>query len=94
PERDLATLRAGERFVVTVTFEGAPLAGAMVEAFVRPAGASAPRGQKAVSDGQGRVEFTATEAGAWLVRTVHMRRCERCTDADWESFWAGYSFAL
>lgn len=94
PARDLATLRPGERFAVTVRFEGAPLAGAMVEAFVRPPGGGAPRGQKATSDAQGRVEFTATEAGAWLVRTVHMRRCAGCTDADWESFWAGYSFAL
>lgn len=94
PARDLAALRPGERFAVTVRFEGAALAGAMVEAFVRPPGGGAPRGQKATSDAQGRVEFTATEAGAWLVRTVHMRRCEGCTDADWESFWAGYSFAL
>lgn len=94
PGRDLATLRAGERFTMTVLFEGAPLAGAMVEAFVRPPGRSEPRGQKAVSDSQGLIEFTATEAGAWLVRTVHMRRCKSCTDADWESFWAGYSFAL
>ena len=94
PARDLAALRPGERFAVTVRFEGAPLAGVMVEAFVRPPGGGAPRGQKATSDAQGRVEFTATEAGAWLVRTVHMRRCEGCTDADWESFWAGYSFAL
>jgi uncharacterized GH25 family protein len=94
PERDLATLRPGERFTVTVLFEGTPLPGAMVEAFVRPRGASEPRGQKAVSDARGRVEFAATEAGAWLVRTVHMRRCAGCHDADWESFWAGYSFGL
>jgi len=94
PGRDLATLHAGERFTVTLLFEGAPLAGSMVEAFVRPAGGGAPRGQKVISDAQGRVEFTAMEAGAWLVRTVHMQRCKGCKDADWESFWAGYSFAL
>lgn len=94
PGRDLATLRTGERFAVTLRFEGAPLAGAMVEAFVRPPGGGEPRGQKAVSDAQGRVEFTAMEAGAWLIRTVHMQHCEGCSDADWESFWAGYSFAL
>jgi uncharacterized GH25 family protein len=94
PDRDLATLRPGERFAMTLRFEGAPLAGAMIEAFVRPPSGGEPRGQKAVTDASGRVEFTATEAGAWLVRTVHMRRCKGCTDVDWESFWTGYSFAL
>jgi hypothetical protein len=28
------------------------------------------------------------------VRTVHMQRCRGCKDADWESSWAGYSFAV
>lgn len=94
PERDLAGLHAGDRFAMTLRLDGAPLAGAMVEAFVRPPGGGEPRGQKLVSDAQGRVEFAATQAGAWLVRTVHMRRCAGCSDADWESFWAGYSFAV
>jgi len=40
------------------------------------------------------VEFTLGQRGAWLVRTVHMQRCIGCDDADWESFWAAYSFAL
>lgn len=93
PDRDLATLRAGQRFTMTLRFEGAPLAGATVEAFVRAPGRAQPRGQKAVSDAHGRVEFTATDPGAWLVRTVHMQRCQGCKDADWHSFWAGYSFA-
>lgn len=94
PDRDLATLRPGERFAMTLRFDGKPLAGAMVEAFVRAPGGHEPRGQKATSDANGRVEFTTLESGAWLVRTVHMQRCAGCTDAEWESFWAGYSFAV
>jgi uncharacterized GH25 family protein len=94
PDRELAGLRPGERFGVVLRFEGAPLAGAQVEAFVRPPGGGAPRGQLGVTDAAGRVEFAATEAGAWLVRTVHMQRCRGCADADWESLWAGYAFAL
>jgi len=55
PERDVATLRPGERFAVSLRFNGQPLAGAMVEAFVRTPGAAEPRGQKAVTDANGRV---------------------------------------
>lgn len=93
PEGDLATLRPGDRFAMTLRFEGKPLPGAMIEAFVRMPGGEA-RGQKMTSDADGRVEFTALATGAWVVRTVHMQRCVRCKDADWESFWAGYSFAV
>jgi len=93
PSRDLATVKQGERLAVQVRFEGVPLAGVMVEAFVRDASGKA-KGQKQVSDAQGRVEFTLGQRGAWLVRTVHMQRCIGCEDADWESFWTGYSFAL
>lgn len=91
PERDLATVRVGERLGVRVLFEGRPLAGAQVEVFARAAGA--PQGQAGVTDAGGRAEFTVHEPGTWLVRTVHMQRCVGC-EVQWESFWAAYSFAL
>lgn len=93
PARELATVKPGEKLGVQVRFEGAPLAGVMVEAFVRDA-AGKPQGQKQFSDAQGRVEFTLAARGAWLVRTVHMQRCVGCEDADWESFWTAYTFAV
>jgi len=93
PTRDLATVKPGERLALQVRFEGVPLAGVMVEAFVRD-DAGKPRGQQEVSDAQGLVEFTLERRGAWLVRTVHIQRCFGCEDAEWESFWAAYSFAL
>lgn len=93
PTRDVAAVKPGERLGVEVRFEGVPLAGVLVEAFVRDA-AGKPQGQQQVSDAHGRVEFTLGQRGAWLVRTVHMQRCIGCDDADWESFWAAYSFAL
>lgn len=92
PDRELATLKTGERFGVVALFEGKPLAGLQVEAFVRANGTT--RGQKATSDAAGRVEFAVEAPGAWLVRTLHMQRCIGCEGADWESFWAGYSFAV
>ena len=40
------------------------------------------------------VHLSVHTRGAWLVRTVHIQRCFGCEDAEWESFWAAYSFAL
>lgn len=94
PERDLAALRPGDRLGVQLRFESKPLPGAKIEAFNRDAGTAAVSGQAAVSDAGGRVEVTIDRAGAWVLRTVHMRRCAGCTDADWESFWTSYSFAV
>jgi uncharacterized GH25 family protein len=93
PERDLATARPGERLAVMVRFDGKPQPGVLVEAFVRDAKGK-PRGQRMISGADGRVEFTLDQAGAWLLRTVHMQRCIGCEDAQWESFWTAYSFAL
>lgn len=93
PERDLADLKAGDKLGVRVLFEGRPLAGAKVEAFTRGPVDSHPLGDPASSDLGGRVEFTISEPGTILLRTVHMQRCVGCDDAQWESFWAAYSFA-
>ncbi len=93
PERDLAELKIGEKLGVRVLFEGRPLAGAQVEAFTRGPADSHPLGPPASSDHTGRVEFTLSEPGTVLLRTVHMQRCIGCDDAQWESFWAAYSFA-
>ena len=93
PERDLVGLKAGEKLGVRVLFEGRPLAGAQVEAFTRGPADSRPLGPPASSDLAGRVEFTISEPGTVLLRTVHMQRCVGCDNAQWESFWAAYSFA-
>ena len=71
-----------------------PLPGAEIEVFQRRARGAAVVAQAAVSDANGRVEVTLDKSGAWLIRTVHMRRCAGCTDADWEGFWTSYSFAI
>ncbi|MDC0717906.1 DUF4198 domain-containing protein [Nannocystis bainbridge] len=93
PERDLAGLRPGDRLGVQLRFDGAPLAGARVEAFARdPGGRIAD--QAATTDAAGRVSFEVTAAGPCLLRAVHMQRCAGCEDADWESFWSSYGFAV
>lgn len=83
PERDLATLRPGDTLGVQLRFEGKPLPGAKIEAFHRSARGATVAGQAAVADANGRIEVTIDHSGAWLLRTVHMRRCTACTDAEW-----------
>jgi uncharacterized GH25 family protein len=48
----------------------------------------------AMTDKDGMASFVLDRPGQWLIRLVHMRRCRDCADADWESFWAAYSFGL
>ncbi|WAS94796.1 DUF4198 domain-containing protein [Nannocystis punicea] len=93
PDRDLAAVRPGQQLGVQLRFLGKPLAGARVEAFARvPHGRVAE--QAATTDADGRVTFTIAAAGPWLLRAVHIQRCDGCKDADWESFWSSYGFAV
>ncbi|MER3633111.1 MAG: hypothetical protein C4325_13940 [Blastocatellia bacterium] len=39
------------------------------------------------------IELSAN--GTWLIRAVHMERCDRaCEGADWQSYWAAMTFAI
>jgi len=91
PERDPAFAAPGERLPVKVQFRGAPLAGARIEAFSRVG--DDVRGADLRTDGRGLVEIPIDRRGVWLIRMVHMVRCDGCADADWESMWASYVFA-
>ncbi|MCY1010206.1 DUF4198 domain-containing protein [Nannocystis pusilla] len=74
-------------------FAGEPLAGARVEAFTRGREGRVAA-QAATTDADGRVTFTVSAAGPWLLRAVHMQRCAGCKDADWDSSWSSYGFAV
>ncbi|PCC71798.1 Uncharacterized conserved protein, contains GH25 family domain [Nannocystis exedens] len=93
PDRDLAAVRPGDRLGVQLQFLGEPLAGATVEAFARGRDGRVVA-QAATTDADGRARFTVAASGPWLLRAVHMRRCAGCKDADWESFWSSYGFAV
>lgn len=87
------TMHVGDEQIVQLLFETRPLPNATVFALHR-----APDGSltelRSVTDARGVVRFALAQSGMWLVRAVHMRPCKGCKDADWESFWASYSFAL
>lgn len=81
----------GRTLPVRVLFRGQPLAAARVEAFSQDGGDI--RGASYTSDAAGRIQVAVDRRGSWLLRMVHMVRCEACPDADWESFWTSYTFA-
>lgn len=79
----------GEALPVRLTYQGRPLAGALVVAINRddPAAKLAAR-----SDSDGRVRFVLRRGGLWLIKAVHMIPAPAGTDADWQSFWASLTF--
>ncbi len=77
----------GKRLEATVTFDGTPLEGASVAAFVRRNGSVNVQTRR--TNERGNVIFEAA-TGFWNFRLVHMQRCYGCVDADWESFWASF----
>lgn len=91
PEQNPVFLADGDMLSVRVLFRGQPLPNARLEAFSRQGGDV--RGAIIAADIEGRARVPIDRRGLWLLRMVHMIRCEGCSDADWESFWTSYSFA-
>ena len=84
-------LRAGDTLEVELRFEGATLPGHAVTVLVEP-----PSGEvvsfSLQTDSAGRARFALPSAGLVVVRTVHLLPCEAREEADWESWWASFSF--
>jgi uncharacterized GH25 family protein len=86
---DPYALAGGGELPLSLLFDGAPLAGSLVEAY-GPGG----RRRAARSGADGRVRFDLDAAGPWLVTAVHMVPAPAASGADWESVWASLAFAL
>lgn len=86
------TAAPGEQQIAQVLLETKPLPGATVTALHRANDGAVTR-LTAVTDQRGVARFTLPQKGTWLFRTVHLRECRKCDDADWESFWAAYTAA-
>ncbi len=69
-----------------VRYRNAPLKGALVTAL------NANERLAARTDSKGRVKFTITKPGFWLIKTVHMIEAPPDSGADWESLWASLTF--
>ena len=72
-----------------LTYEGRPLAGALVVAINR---IDPSRKMSARSDGDGRVRFRLAQDGMWLVKAVHMVPAPAGASAEWASYWASLTF--
>ena len=85
------TLRPGEELPISLTYEGHPLAGALVVAMSRlnPAAKMMAR-----TDKNGRVSFKLSQPGMWMIKAVHMVPAPAAANADWASFWASLTFEL
>jgi uncharacterized GH25 family protein len=90
-ERNPYALRAGQELPVRLTYEGRPLAGALVVAFNR---LNPMEKLTARSDADGRVRFSVKDKGVWLVKAVHMVPAPADANADWVSYWASLTFEL
>jgi len=74
-----------------LTYEGRPLAGALVVAMNR---LNPSEKLSARTDNQGRVRFRLKQTGMWLVKAVHMVPAPAESDAEWASYWASLTFEL
>jgi uncharacterized GH25 family protein len=92
PQANPYDLKPGDTLQVLLLFEGNPLAGARIESHCR-AGDKVTT-QTATTGKDGIASVKLDQAGTWLVRLVHMRRCTDRDEADWESFWASCSYAV
>lgn len=85
--------RVGDSLSFQVLFDGKPLANRTVFADNRDGETLAKR--KFTTDKNGSVTVKLERKGVWMVRLVHMRRCEKnCEGADWESFWGSLTFGV
>lgn len=89
---DPAKLDPGGTLRVRLLYRGKPLADAMVAAHVR-----APDGKvishETKTDAAGEIAVPS-DAGSWIVRTVHMTPCKGCSYAEWESYWTSFTFVI
>lgn len=86
-------LKIGSTIKAQLFFKGKPLANKVVTARNRT-GSEAAINQISRTDAAGVCSFVISRKGDWFLHTTHMIPCPDPIDADWESFWASYSFGI
>jgi uncharacterized GH25 family protein len=95
PQKNPFALQAGDELPVLLLFERKPLAGLKLTAYHRADDVLTT--VTATTGATGTAALKLPKAGAWVVRTVHMRRVAEqmsAPAADWESYWASVTFAV
>ena len=86
-------LKIGTRLQAQVFFKGKPLANKVITIRNRMGGESATR-QLSRTDANGICSFAINRKGDWFIHATQMIACPEKEEADWESFWASYSFGV
>ncbi len=86
-------LKIGASLQVQLLFKGRPLTGKVVTARNRT-GALPAIAITASTNQQGICSFPLPRQGEWFIHVTHMIPCMDKSIADWESFWASYSFGI
>ena len=86
-------LKIGERLQAQIFFNGKPLPNKVITARNR-LGAEPANSQTARTDASGICQFTVKRRGDWLLHVTHMVPCADPKTADWESFWATFTFGI
>lgn len=90
-ERNPYAMRAGQDVPFRLTYNGEPLAHALIVAINQ----REPQARiSARSDADGRVRLTLDKPGAWLIKAVHMTPAPAGSDSQWASYWASLTFDL
>ncbi len=92
PQSNPYGLKRGSSISFLVMFEGQPLTNTTVYAYNKNGKRIFEQISK--TDSKGFATFKLNRSGSWLIRLVNMRRCDNCKNADWESFWTSFTFAL
>jgi uncharacterized GH25 family protein len=80
----------GDDMIALVKFRGKPVSGAAVNLYIKSIGGNV-YSQSLTADKNGVVSFTMTREGIFLLRSARIE-ATRDKDADFESWWASYTF--
>ena len=79
----------GDDMVAMLKFKGKPVKGANVTLYIKTTARVYP--QALITDAKGEVTFTMSREGVYLLRSVRIE-ATKDKDADFESWWASYTF--
>lgn len=91
PQSPTSKLKPGQELVVQLLYENRPLANAKITAFSKK---SHTKQLAHRTDADGRARFILPRDDVWMLSAVHMVPASADARADWESFWASFSFEI
>lgn len=90
PQQNPYTAKSGDKITVKVLFDNQTIKGALVLAWnVQDGKTSVTR---FTSNEQGEISFPVILKGRWMISSVHMIPHTDPAEADWQSYWASYTF--